>query len=143
MRDGNIIYPILKDIDKVLNHLNFWLVQIDSIMSANTSLKDINNSLNLLVLEYAIKINKHSNELTEEITNIIYVEENWDIISEFGSKPLREMVVTSTYGSLMNDFSIKVIDVQLQSWEAWEASQDCSQSLRSFSSLLQSFLITE
>jgi hypothetical protein len=45
-------------------------------MSANTSLKDINNSLNLLVLEYAIKINKHSNELTEEITNIIYVEEN-------------------------------------------------------------------
>ncbi len=34
-----IEYDVLKDIDKVLNHLNLWLVQIDSIMYVNTPLK--------------------------------------------------------------------------------------------------------
>ncbi len=39
-------------------------------MYVNTPLKDIDKTLNLFVVEHAKKINRHSNELTMEITNI-------------------------------------------------------------------------
>ena len=45
-------YDILKYSDKVLNHLNFWYVQIESIMYVNATLKDIEKLLNLFVLEH-------------------------------------------------------------------------------------------
>jgi hypothetical protein len=36
-----IEYDVLKDNDKLLNHLNLWLVHIDSIIYVNTPLKYI------------------------------------------------------------------------------------------------------
>ena len=45
------LYDIVKDNDKTLNYLNFF-IQIDVIMYVNTPLKDIDKSLNLFVLKH-------------------------------------------------------------------------------------------
>ena len=74
MNKQTIEYEILKNIDKILNHVNLWLVQIDSIMYVNTPLKNISKSLNLFFFFL---------EHTNENYNYKSVGKYWDILSEF------------------------------------------------------------